>query len=126
MTLSADTVFSVGSIVFILALVPALLHREQSPPASTGLLTGGVLAAFSVTYATLDLWYPFATSAALSAAWLFIGFRSLPKPASWCPDVGWKWLKWTVGFWSDPDNWTWFGVDVGPLEVVWRLPGYRP
>lgn len=75
--MSADTVFSVGSIVFILALVPALLHRGQSPPASTALLTGGVLTTFSVTYATLDLWYSFATSAVLSAAWLFIGLRTL-------------------------------------------------
>lgn len=44
----------------------------------------------------------------------------------WPPDVGWKWLKWTFGFWSDPDNYTFFGIDFGPLEVVWRWPGYRP
>jgi hypothetical protein len=48
------------------------------------------------------------------------------RPASWCPDVAWRWLKWTFGFWSDPANATLFGIDFGPLEIVWRLPGYRP
>jgi hypothetical protein len=47
-------------------------------------------------------------------------------PVSAVPDIGWKWLKWTFGFWSDPDNCTFFGIDFGPLEIVWRLPGYRP
>lgn len=48
------------------------------------------------------------------------------KVKSWRPDVGWKWLKWTFGFWSDPDNRTLFGIDFGPLEIVWRFEGYRP
>lgn len=42
------------------------------------------------------------------------------------PDVAWKWGKWTFGFWVDRANRTAFGVDVGPLEVVWRHEGYRP
>lgn len=42
------------------------------------------------------------------------------------PDLGWKWLKWTFGFWCDPANRTWFGIDFGPLEIVWRMEGYRP
>ncbi len=41
------------------------------------------------------------------------------------PHVAWKWRKWTFGFWTDPSNWTAFGIDVGPLEVVWRYEGYR-
>jgi hypothetical protein len=41
------------------------------------------------------------------------------------PDVAWKWRKWTFGFWTDPANWTAFGIDVGPLEIVWRYEGYR-
>lgn len=39
------------------------------------------------------------------------------------PDVAWKWRKWTFGFWTDPSNWTRFGIDFGPLEIVWRRPG---
>lgn len=41
------------------------------------------------------------------------------------PEFGWKWLKWTFGVWSDPSNRTYFGIDFGPLEIVWRMPGYR-
>lgn len=42
------------------------------------------------------------------------------------PDVAVKWGKWTFGFWVDPSNKTWFGIDLGPLEIVWRMEGYRP
>lgn len=48
------------------------------------------------------------------------------KFKGWRPDFGWKWLKWTFGFWSDPANNTVFGIDFGPLEIVWRFEGYRP
>lgn len=44
----------------------------------------------------------------------------------WLPTLGWKWLKWTFGFWIDPANHTYFGIDVGPLEIVWHSQGYRP
>jgi hypothetical protein len=51
-----------------------------------------------------------------------------PHPASPLlrPDVSWKWGKWTFGFWVDRENKTRLGIDVGPLEVVWRAEGYRP
>ncbi len=42
------------------------------------------------------------------------------------PDIGWKWGKWTIGFWTDAANHTFFGIDIFPLEIVWRYEGYRP
>jgi hypothetical protein len=42
------------------------------------------------------------------------------------PDIGWKWGKWTIGFWTDKANHTFFGIDIFPLEIVWRYEGYRP
>jgi hypothetical protein len=48
------------------------------------------------------------------------------KLKSYKPDIGWKWLKWTFGVWSDPKNYTLFGIDIGPLEIVWHFEGYRP
>ena len=42
------------------------------------------------------------------------------------PDIAWKWGKWTVGFWTDAANHTFFGIDLLPLEIVWRYGGYRP
>lgn len=42
------------------------------------------------------------------------------------PDIAWIWSKWTFGFWHDKKNYTFFGIDIGPLEIVWRYNGYRP
>jgi hypothetical protein len=42
------------------------------------------------------------------------------------PGVAWKWWKWTFGFWHDAENHTFIGIDIGPLEIVWRYEGYRP
>lgn len=63
-----------------------------------------------------------------SQHWAWFHPRRAPdlRPRGWRPDVAWKWSKWTFGFWWDRDNKTLFGVDVGPLEVVWRYEGYRP
>jgi hypothetical protein len=41
------------------------------------------------------------------------------------PDIAWKWGKWTIGFWTDYKNHTLFGIDIFPLEIVWRFEGYR-
>ena len=45
---------------------------------------------------------------------------------SYKPDLAVKWCKWTFGVWHDYDNHTFFGIDIGPLEIVWRYTGYRP
>lgn len=42
------------------------------------------------------------------------------------PDVAWKWGKWTFGFWIDLKNQTYFGIDIGPLEIAWHGAAYRP
>lgn len=36
------------------------------------------------------------------------------------PQVKWKWHKWTFGFWTDPEKGHKFGIDFGPLEIIWR------
>lgn len=48
------------------------------------------------------------------------------KLKSVVPEINWKWRKWTIGFWTDPSNHTFFGIDILPLEIVWRYEGYRP
>lgn len=57
-----------------------------------------------------------------------VSYNSFKEPwkAMFLPDVSWKWLKWTFGFWIDPKNHTIFGIDFGPLEIVWHSEGYRP
>lgn len=71
----ADAVFTVGSLIFILALVPTLRSEEKPPPA-TGLLTGSVLLAFAATYASLGFWYSCATSGLLGSLWLVVAWQA--------------------------------------------------
>jgi hypothetical protein len=68
------------------------------------------LASVPVTYARSDLTYTIEKGLELT----------------WAPNVSWKWGKWTFGFWIDPNNHTYFGIDFGPLEIVWHSEGYRP
>lgn len=60
-----DIAFTIGSIIFIIALMPAVLN-ERKPPLLTSLSTASVLSVFSVCYYTLDLY--FAGTAALITA----------------------------------------------------------
>jgi hypothetical protein len=73
--MSADAIFSVGSVLFILALLPAF---RQPPAAPTGLLTGSVLAVYAATYATLDgFLYSTVTTGILAALWLALAVLAL-------------------------------------------------
>jgi hypothetical protein len=72
-----DVVFGVGSILFILALLPALIKRE-GPPLSTCLLTGSVLLVFSLKYLSLDLRFAAVTAFLSAALWLGLAVQKLP------------------------------------------------
>ena len=50
-----DWVFSIGTWIFIIALIPTL-RGKQKPELSTSLVTGGILAIFVATYLSLNLW----------------------------------------------------------------------
>jgi hypothetical protein len=63
-----DLVFGVGSLVFIVALIPALFSEEK-PPLSTSIPTSLVLISFSLTYATLDLPFAAITGAISGCMW---------------------------------------------------------
>jgi hypothetical protein len=73
-----DLVLSAGSWLFIIALIPSILGKHK-PPVSTSILTGSVLAAFSLTYATLELWLSVASTALLSLAWFILAAQKARK-----------------------------------------------
>ncbi|MBI4127832.1 MAG: hypothetical protein HY459_02045 [Parcubacteria group bacterium] len=50
-----DWVFLGGSAVFNVALLPSLLTKSK-PHRATCMVTGGILVAYAITYATLGLW----------------------------------------------------------------------
>jgi len=64
-----DWLFMAGNIIFIAALVPAVLSKEK-PPIKTSLMTGATVAAFCVGFATLGLWFSAVAQAIVSALWL--------------------------------------------------------
>lgn len=63
-----DLVFAVGSVVFLVALLPAIFGRNK-PPLSTSLLTGSVLAVYAWTQATLGLDWAAGNTALLAGGW---------------------------------------------------------
>jgi len=69
-----DIVISIGSWLFIIALIPSIRGKEK-PPVSTSILTGSVLAVFSLTYATLELWISVASTALLAGAWFILAVQ---------------------------------------------------
>lgn len=69
-----DAIFSVGSLVFIAGLPPTLLGKSR-PPRSTSIATGSTLLVFAGSYATLGLWWSFASTLVLSVLWLSIAYR---------------------------------------------------
>lgn len=73
-----DIVFSLGSIVFTMALVPAII-RKRYPPISTCVLTATMLIVYAVTDATLGLWFSTITTIASSIIWMVMGVKQINK-----------------------------------------------
>ena len=69
-----DIVFSVGSWIFIIALLPSLFGKDK-PPLSTSVLTGSVLLVYALTYLSLDFWLSVASTGILAIAWLALGVQ---------------------------------------------------
>lgn len=66
-----DIVLSIGSLVFVIALLPSVLGKDK-PAFSTSLMTGLVLTIFTATYATLSLKYTTVTTGVSAALWLVL------------------------------------------------------
>ena len=64
-----DIVFMIGGFIFSGALIPTIIAKEK-PAMSTCIMTGVVLAVFSVSYATLGLWGAFVSNSLTSSCWL--------------------------------------------------------
>jgi hypothetical protein len=69
-----DFVFSLGSIIFVIALFPSVKSKDK-PALSTSLTTGSVLAIFALTYLTLQLWFSSFTTLLTSLEWFLLGVQ---------------------------------------------------
>lgn len=63
-----DFVFTVGSFLFIIGLIPTV-RGSQKPPLSTSFVTGLVLLVFAVMYLTLELYLSAVVTTITSMMW---------------------------------------------------------
>lgn len=73
-----DIVLSVGSWIFIIALLPSLFGKDK-PPISTSLMTGGVLLVYNFVYVSLHLWLTLVSTGILTLAWLTLAVQKSTK-----------------------------------------------
>lgn len=66
-----DLVFSVGSAILAVAMLPAVRSRALLPM-KTCAITGGVLAVFVLNYTDMHFWYAMAVEALNVAAWSYL------------------------------------------------------
>ena len=71
-----DIVFALGSIVFTIALIPAILEKKY-PPISTCVLTGVMIGVYAVTDITLQLWFSAITGAISALFWIWMGVKQI-------------------------------------------------
>jgi hypothetical protein len=70
-----DLIFSLGGIIFMVALIPSLVS-ENKPNYKTSILTSIVLYTFSITYISLDLTYSSIVSFITATLWLILFYQS--------------------------------------------------
>ena len=72
-----DYIYTAGSILFILSLLPALKAKEK-PPRFTCALTGSVLYVYAINGYTLDLYFTAITTLVTAAVWTVLLFQRRP------------------------------------------------
>lgn len=70
-----DIVFSIGSWIFALALVPSIMSKSDKPALSSSLLTAGLLTCYVPTYASLHLWASALSGSVIALAWWILAYQ---------------------------------------------------
>ena len=71
-----DLVFTIGQLVFLVALIPALLSPDK-PPAISSFLMGTVLLVFAIAFASLTLWFAAVTVALVGGLWYVLAGQKI-------------------------------------------------
>jgi len=69
-----DLVFSIGSWIFIIALIPTI-RGKQKPEFSTSLVTAIILFIFAITYLTLGLLISAISTVGTSTGWFILAYQ---------------------------------------------------
>lgn len=73
-----DSIFSIGSLIFAVALIPSILSKDK-PAIMTSFTTGSVLLVFSMAYFTLGLWVATFINGIVGAMWLYLAWQKYRK-----------------------------------------------
>jgi len=73
-----DLVFSIGSIVFTIALIPAIIEKRY-PPTSTCVTTSMMLLVYATTDATLGLWFSTIASIISAGIWMMMAVKQIER-----------------------------------------------
>ncbi len=73
-----DVVITVGSWVFVVALIPTLRGKEK-PAVTTSVVTGFILIAYALVYATLGMWVSVVSTTALALSWFTLAVQKIKK-----------------------------------------------
>lgn len=76
-----DWVFSVGTWIFVVALIPTI-RGKQKPELSTSIVTGSILAVFVITYLSLNLWLSALSNVITSACWFLLAYQKYHQEKS--------------------------------------------
>lgn len=79
-----DIVFAVANVIFIAALLPSVFSDDK-PAFWTSVMTGGVLSVISTTYATLGLWFAFASTAIAAILWFYLAYQKSCEQCQYQP-----------------------------------------
>jgi hypothetical protein len=69
-----DFILTVGSVIFLIALLP-MLQATEKPVIKTSLTTGIVLCVFSATYASLELYFSAVMTLLSGGIWLTLAWQ---------------------------------------------------
>jgi len=71
-----DLVLSLGSVCFIVGLMPSVLS-DHKPAVATSITNAVALTAFTVTYMTLSLWFAALTTAITASLWVVLAVQKV-------------------------------------------------
>jgi len=80
-----DIIFSIGSWIFAIALIPSILSKDK-PALSSSLLTASLLTVYVPTYASLGLTVSAISGGSVALAWWILAYqkwqsnKNRPKP----------------------------------------------
>ena len=66
-----DWVFSIGSWIFVIALIPTIRGKSK-PELSTSIVTAIILSSFALTYFTLRLWFSAFSTILTASCWYIL------------------------------------------------------